>query len=131
MSLELELERMRRSLSERAANGDLLDAKREVEHFVSYAAEQHAEEACAHFESAGWSVDRSESQDANGLFPVRVYRRQALDAEHAERSIRAVYAINEQHRGYYDGFGAVAVLAEGSEPPGFFRRLFGRHPADG
>lgn len=131
MSLEMELERLRRSLSERAELGDLLQAKREVEHFVSYASAQQAEDACAHFESAGWSVDRSDGQDANGLFPVRVYRRQALDAEHAERSIRAVYAINEQHQGYYDGFGAMVVLAEGSEPPGFFSRLFGRHTGDG
>ncbi len=131
MSLETELERLRRSLNERAELGDLLEAKREVEHFVSYASAQQAQDACAHFESAGWSVDRSDGQDANGLFPVRVYRRQAIDAESAERSIRAVYAINEQHHGYYDGFGAMVVLAEGSEPQGFFSRLFGRQASDG
>ena len=131
MSLEMELEQLRRSLTERAELGDQLEAKREVEHFVSYPSAQQAKEACAHFESAGWSVDRSADRDTSGLFPVRVYRRQAMDAEHAEQSIRAVYAINEQHHGYYDGFGAMVVMAEGSEPPGFFSRLFGRHVGDG
>lgn len=126
MSLELELERLRRSLRERADLGDRLEAWREVEHFVSYPSAQQAQEAGVHFESEGWSVDLSEGQDSSGRFPVRVYRRQAIDPENAERSLRAVYAINAQHQGSYDAFGAMVVMPEGIEPPGFFSRLFGR-----
>lgn len=126
MSLETELERLRSSLSDRAEIGDQLEAKREMEHFVSYRSQRQALAARAHFERAGWSVDDSEGQDTDGRFPLRVYKEQPMDASSAEHSLRAVYAINEQHEGRYDDFGAVLVLAEGNRPPGFLGRLMGR-----
>lgn len=123
MPLEEALDRLRSSLSDRAEIGDQLEVKREMEHFVSYRSLRQATAACAHFERAGWSVDASEGQDTDGRFPIRVYKEQAMDAQSAERSLRAVYAINEQHQGSYDDFGAVLVMPEGIRPPGFFSRL--------
>lgn len=131
MPLEAELERLRRSLSDRAAIGDQLGAKREMEHFVSYISQRQALDACAHFERAGWSVDASEGQDTDGRFPIRVYKEQAMDAHSAEHSLRAIYAINEQHEGRYDDFGAVLIMPEGAPPPGFLSRLLGRQTDSG
>lgn len=130
MTLETELGRLRRSLNDRAAMGDMLDSKREVEHFVSYLTLREATAACAQFERAGFSTDDSAGQDDTGRFPIRVYREQAMDAHSAEQSLRTIYAINDLHRGRYEDFGAVLVLPEGSRPPGFFSRLLGREAED-
>lgn len=125
MSLPEELAKLRRSLSERAALGDQLDAKREMEHFVSFRSLREVTEGAGHLERSGWQVDRTEGQDANSRYLLRAYRTQPLDVESAERALREVYAITGKHGGSYDGFGAVFIDAEGSEPKGFFGRLFG------
>lgn len=125
VSLQEELAKLRRALAERAALGDQLDAKRELEHFVSFRALREMNEAAAHFERAGWQVDRTEGQDANSRYLLRVYRDQAIDVESAEHALRNVHAITVKHGGTYDGFGAMFIDAPDSEPRGFFGRLFG------
>lgn len=125
VSLQEELARLRRALAERAALGDQLDAKRELEHFVSFRALREMNEAAAHFERAGWQVDRTEGQDDNSRYLLRVYRDQAIDVESAEHALRNVHAITGKHGGTYDGFGAMFIDAPDSEPRGFFGRLFG------
>ncbi|MGB9036287.1 hypothetical protein BLJ79_05445 [Arthrobacter sp. UCD-GKA] len=125
MSLVEELAKLRRALAERAALGDQLDAKREMEHFVSFRSLREVTEAADHFERSGWDVDRSGGQDANSRYLLRVYREQPLDVWSAEQALRGVHAVTEKHGGTYDGFGAVFIDAEGSEPKGFFGRLFG------
>lgn len=131
MLLEAELERLRRSLSDRASVGDQLEVTREMEHFVSYTSQRQASEACAHFERAGWSVDTSDGQDTDGRFPIRVYKEQAMDVQSAEHALRAVYAITMQHEGRYEDFGAVMIMAEDSEPQSFLGRLLGRQTNKG
>jgi regulator of RNase E activity RraB len=125
VSLQEELSKLRRALAERAALGDQLDAKRELEHFVSFRALREVNEATAHFEQTGWQVDRAEEQDANSRYLLRVYRMQAIDVENAEHALRNVHAITEKHGGTYDGFSAIFIDAADSEPKGFFGRLFG------
>ncbi len=125
MSLAEELAKLRRALAQRAALGDQLDARREMEHFVSFRSLREVTEAAEHLERSGWQVDRSQEQDANSRFLLRVYREQPLDVESAEQALRGVHAITAKHGGTYDGFGAVVIDAEGSEPKGFFGRLFG------
>lgn len=125
MSLTEELATLRKELAERAALGDQLDAKREMEHFVSFRSLREVTEAAGHFERSGWQVDRTEGQDANSRYLLRAYREQTLDVENAEQALRGVYSITEKHGGSYDGFGARFIAAEGSERQGFFGRLFG------
>lgn len=131
MTLETELGRLRQSLNNRAAMGEMLEAKREMEHFVSFTTLREASAACAHFERAGFSTDSSAGQDDEGRFPIRVYREQSMDAHSAEQSLRTVYDINRKHNGVYEDFGAVVIMPEGSRPAGFFSRLLGRETEDG
>lgn len=125
VSLQEELGKLRRALAERAALGDQLDARREMEHFTSFRSLREMNEAAAHFERSGWDIDRSEGQDSNSRFLLRVYRDQAIDVESAEHALRNIHAITEKHGGTYDGFGAMFIDAADSEPRGFFGRLFG------
>ena len=125
MSLIEELAKLRRALAERAALGDQLDTPRELEHFVSFRSLREVTEAADHFERSGWLVDRTEGQDDNSRFLLRVYREQPLDVERAEQALRVVHAITLKHGGSYDSFGARFINAEGSEPQGFFGRFFG------
>ncbi|GAA5226031.1 ribonuclease E inhibitor RraB [Paeniglutamicibacter antarcticus] len=125
MSLNEELATLRKELAERAALGDQLVTKREMEHFMSFRSLREVTEAAGHLERSGWQVDRTEGQDANSRYLLRAYREQTLDVESAEQALRGVYAITDKHGGSYDGFGARLITAEGSEPQGFFGRLFG------
>lgn len=125
MPLNEQLATLRKELAERAALGDQLEARRELEHFVSFRSLREVTEAASHLERSGWEVDRTEGQDANSRYLLRAYREQALDVESAEQALRGVYSITEKHGGRYDGFGARFIPAEGSEPQGFFGRLFG------
>lgn len=128
MSLIEELAKLRRALAERAALGDQLEARRELEHFVSFRSLREVTEAADHFERSGWQVDRTEGQDANSRFLLRVYRDQRLDVESAEQALRSVHGITVKHGGSYDSFGARFIDAEDgqdTEPKGFFGRLFG------
>lgn len=125
MTLNEEVATLHRELAERATRGDQLDTKREMEHFVSFRSLREVTDAAGHFERSGWQVDRTEGQDANSRYLLRVYREQRLDVENAEQALRGVYSITEKHGGSYDGFGARFIGVEGSEPLGFFGRLFG------
>ncbi len=125
MSLTEELAKLREALAERAGLGDQLESKREMEHFVSFRSLREATEATTHFEQAGWQVDADIEQDQHSRFPLRVYRIQRIDVEHAENALRSVHSITLKHGGSYDGFGAVFIEADGTEPRGFFGRLFG------